>query len=293
MNNSGPGPAVGLNGSVPSSDLLAQSARLPDGRLIGYAEFGDRAGVPFLFFHGEPGSRLSGDLLASHARACGVRLIAPDRPGFGLSTFQPGRTRAHWAADVEHLADMLDLDRFGVIGWSAGGPYALACGAAISHRVRVVGVLAGVGRLGNFDPAMVKGLLRIRPGGNLDDLPEVMARAWTRTRAAAGSWVEAAQESAGTIAAGMREAMRDGPAGVLHELRLLARSWEFDPTTIAGVPVRFWHGKADAVVPARHTRRLAAQLPGSQATFYPAAGHVSLLTVHGREILQELLRASA
>lgn len=241
-----------------------------------------------MFFHGEPGSRLSGVLLSEHATAAGVRLIAVDRPGFGLSTFQPGRTRRDWPTDVEHLADHLALGRFAALGWSAGGPYALVCAALLPHRLQAAAVLAGVGGPAGFNPALARSLLRLRPDTRPETLADLLTRAWMRTKSVAGGG-EVAQEAAGAIATGIREGLRPGTAGALHELRIMTGAWDFDPGTISGVPVRFWHGKADAVVPDRQTRRLAARVPGAHATYLPRAGHVSLLTVHGGNILSDLV----
>lgn len=275
---------------MPPDDPTAQSMRLPDGRSLAYAEYGTPAGVPALFFHGAPGSRLSAALLAPAAQAGGVRLIGVDRPGSGLSEPQSERTRQDWPRDVEALADALGLDRFAVLGWSAGGPYALACGALIPHRLTMVGILAGIGPLGRFRPATMRNLLRVRLDSDTNRMADSLAATWTRTRDAAATKVEAAQEAAVAVAAGIREGVRQNPAAAMHELRLLARGWDFDPAAVTGVPVRFWHGKADAMVPAWQTRMLAAEIPEAQATYIPAAGHVSLLTEHGAEILREVRR---
>src|SRR5688500_4433105 len=86
--------------------------RLRDGRTVGYAEYGDPDGVPLLFFHGTPGSRLQLRALDEPARRHHVRLLAPDRPGFGESSPQPGRTVGQYADDIRELADDLRLERF-------------------------------------------------------------------------------------------------------------------------------------------------------------------------------------
>jgi len=101
--------------------------RLNDGRLLGYAEFGDPGGTPVMFFHGFPGSRLEGALGHEAAERAAVRMICIDRPGMGLSTFQPGRRMLDWPADVAALADALGIGRFAVGGVSGGGPYAAVC----------------------------------------------------------------------------------------------------------------------------------------------------------------------
>lgn len=104
-----------------------QTFTLPEGRTLGYADLGDPNGYPLLWFHGFPGSRLEVIVFSEIARRLNIRLIALDRPGFGLSTFQPGRKIVDWPADVLAFIKHADLKRFIVLGASGGGPYALAC----------------------------------------------------------------------------------------------------------------------------------------------------------------------
>ena len=109
--------------------MVTASVPLPDGRVLAYEEYGVPTGFPILSFHGGLSSRLDAAPAHEAAVATGVRLIAPDRPGMGLSTYQPGRRLLDWPADVAHLADALGIERFAVMGWSAGGPYAAVCAA--------------------------------------------------------------------------------------------------------------------------------------------------------------------
>ena len=105
----------------------SQTLTLPDGRTLGYADLGDSDGYPLLWFHGFPASRLEVLGVSKIAHRLNIRLIALDRPGFGLSTFQPGRRIVDWPTDVLAFARHADLKRFVVLGASGGGPYALAC----------------------------------------------------------------------------------------------------------------------------------------------------------------------
>jgi pimeloyl-ACP methyl ester carboxylesterase len=121
--------------------------RLKDGRMLGYAEYGDPSGTPVFAFHGFPGSRITFRIADDAARRRGVRIIAPDRPGMGLSTFQPGRNLLDWPQDVGELADALGIDRFAVAGVSGGGPYVAACAFALRARVTVAAIISGIGPL--------------------------------------------------------------------------------------------------------------------------------------------------
>ena len=80
---------------------------LADGRRLAYAEYGDADGKPIFLFHGLPGSRLSWGLLPGEPIPAGLRVIAPDRPGYGRSDSKPGRSLLDWSDDVAQLADAL------------------------------------------------------------------------------------------------------------------------------------------------------------------------------------------
>ncbi len=119
----------------------SQSLTLSDGRNLAYAEFGDAHGRPVFFLHGQPGNRLFRHPDDGIASSLGIRLITVDRPGYGPSDFQPRRRLLDWPHDVGALADALGLDRFAVLGFSAGGPYAAVCACRIPHRITRVGLV--------------------------------------------------------------------------------------------------------------------------------------------------------
>jgi len=131
-------------GGPPATD---REIRLPDGRRLGYAEYGDLTGKPVFFFHGWPSSRLFLRSQAAVTAAQGVRVIACERPGFGLSDFQPKRQLLDWPVDVLALADALGIDRFAVAGHSGGGPYAAACAFKIPSRVTAAAIISGLAPL--------------------------------------------------------------------------------------------------------------------------------------------------
>src|SRR6185437_8075557 len=108
---------------------------LRDGRTLSYAEYGEPGGFPVVSAHGGLACRLDVQSAAAVAEQCGVRLIAPDRPGVGRSDPKPGRTILDWAGDVAELLGTLGIARFAAMGWSLGGQYAAALGHAMSMRV--------------------------------------------------------------------------------------------------------------------------------------------------------------
>ena len=130
---------------------------LSDGRKLGFAEFGEIQGKPVFYFHGFPGSRLEAKLAEKNSLDTHVRFIGIDRPGYGLSSFKPGRTFLDWADDVSELADAMGIDRFSILGVSGGGPYAAAYACKVPHRLDAVGIVCAMG------PVDVPGLMRDMP----------------------------------------------------------------------------------------------------------------------------------
>lgn len=124
-----------------------QTFTLADGRTLGFAEYGSPNGIPLLYFHGYPSSRLEARPIDDMARRQGLRILALDRPGFGLSTPQPRRRILDWPNDVQAFAQGMRLPRFAVLGVSGGGPYALACAYVLSRDT-----LTGVGLFASATP---------------------------------------------------------------------------------------------------------------------------------------------
>ncbi|ETN45915.1 uncharacterized protein HMPREF1541_00096 [Cyphellophora europaea CBS 101466] len=122
----------------------SQTITLSSYRTLGFAEYGSPTGYPLIYFHGFPSSRLEGEILHKAARKRNIRVVAPDRPGFGLSTYDPNYTITSWVEDVRELVKQLNLQRFAVLGLSGGGPYALACAKDLpASMMTSVGVAVG------------------------------------------------------------------------------------------------------------------------------------------------------
>ncbi|MFI5779043.1 alpha/beta fold hydrolase [Nocardia sp. NPDC051570] len=271
-----------------------QTITLPGGHIAGYVEYGDRGGSPVLYSHGIPGSRLEALALDAAAAASGLRVIAVDRPGIGLSSFIRRRRVAEWADIVAALADRLGLERFAVVGVSGGGPYALACAHGLADRVSSVVLVSSVAPVAEHDaerrnlmvlrrfPALARPVAALlaarvrRPGG----VAEMVAGmpAVDRDRVAEHPEVLMA------LSANVAEAFRQGSRGVATDMRLLfTRDWGFRLAEITN-PVQIWHGDGDRNVPVADARRLAAELPCGRAIVVPDAGHL-LIVDHAETIL--------
>jgi pimeloyl-ACP methyl ester carboxylesterase len=275
---------------------------LPDGRKLAYAEYGAPTGKPVIYFHGSPGSRLDPLMLDQEKLLkFNVHLIAPDRPGMGLSDFQPNRKICDWPQDVLALADAFGLERFGVLGISGGAPYAEVCALKIPERLTAVAIVSGFGpfdapqatqgmgqgrfflgaarlhpRLGEMFVGMMKSSMHSAKLSEMPGMPpqdlELLAQ----------------PEFAGAFLATVEESWRQDTRGSAWDATLAARPWGFRLQEIR-VPVHLWHGEADRNAPVGMGRFVAHAIPDCQAHIFPDEGHLSPLMRHFDEILQALV----
>jgi pimeloyl-ACP methyl ester carboxylesterase len=275
-----------------------QSIPLPDGRRLGYAEYGAPEGRPVLFFHGAPGSRHIHAGMARMAAQRGIRLIAAERPGYGLSSPQPGRSMLDWPGDVAALADALGLERFAVIGFSMGSVYALACAYRLAGRVTR---LALAGALAPFDaPGVTIGMSPAVSGlyslarSNPDELRRMFAplaeSPSTLLAAVSASLPETdrtvANERTAEFEAEYAQCLRGGIEGVVSDFVLASGEWGFPPGGI-NTEVHLWSGTNDCNTPSAMTAYLSSILPHNRTAMLPGEGHLSLY-VHWEEILEGL-----
>ena len=262
---------------------------LRDGRRLSYAEWGDPGGRPILYFHGWPGSRVEGRLGDEAARAKGVRLIAIDRPGMGLSDYQPRRTFVDWPDDVIQVAAALGLDHFAVLGISGGGPFAAACASKLSDRLTRAGIVsclaplsapgatAGMSRQNRFAFQVVgrlgvlRRLLMAKSGGSVRRQPDRVLE--SGVAAAVDKKYLNRPDVRQVLVESLSEAFRSGSRGPAWEMGLYARPWGFRLEDIR-TPVYLSHGEQDANAPVTMGRYLASVIPECQATFHPGEGHL-------------------
>jgi pimeloyl-ACP methyl ester carboxylesterase len=272
--------------------------RLPDGRAMAYAEYGDPAGRVVLGCHGSPSSRLERHVEdPEDYRRWGVRFVVPDRPGFGRSDPQPGRRVVDWPDDVGHLVDSLGVGEFSVLSLSGGAAYALACAAAFGPRVRAVGVLGGAPppdvpwpwpqwvprrlRAAAHRPSPGAALLRplfapvaLRPAA----IPRYLqARLNPADRRVIGR-----PEVRRILAETFTEGLRNGAAPLAEDRSLLFRPWGF-PLSSVHQHVHVWHGTQDWQVPAGLGRVLVAMLPRCTAHWLVGEGHFAVFD-HAAEV---------
>jgi pimeloyl-ACP methyl ester carboxylesterase len=281
---------------------------LPDGRRLAYTEWGLPDGKPVLYCHGTPGSRLWCPDEETTARL-GVRLIIPDRPGFGRSDPMEGRTLADWPKDVEALADALRISSFGVVGVSAGGAYAAACAALIPERLGGVAIVS-CRALAQYNwaerPAAIEEwdpeeraqfeLARDDPEGaanlasadsvdgfrQLQEHPELIH---ARLEAAEGDrWFFEDASRVSTFDDHIRETWRQGLDAIKWELIDVFQPWGFRLAEIS-IPVTIWHGSQDPGVKREHIDFQANLIPKSTLVVWPDAGHIGFVK-HWSELLE-------
>ena len=278
--------------SIVSIDM---ALTLNDGRKLGYAEYGISDGKPLFYFHGHSGSRFEARFLAEQATQAHIRLIGVDRPGMGRSSFKSGRRLLDWPDDLVELAGYLHLDRFAVVGFSGGGPYALSCAYKLADRLTACGIVAGVGHTGPLLTFLSQWLpwLVLPIARRYFRDPEIASTTLTRV---ARNWVEPDRRAFASpgvreiMAASLAEALKHGAKGPAYDGVLLGRSWGFRLEEITLSRLYVWQGELDREVPVTMGRSIVAQLLQCQAAFYPGEGHISLIVNHRKEIVTTLVK---
>jgi pimeloyl-ACP methyl ester carboxylesterase len=257
--------------------------QLPDGRTLHVYDTGGRDRLAVFWHHGTPNIGAPPRPLFAAADRLGVRWLGYDRPGYGGSTPDPGRTTASAAADVAAVADALGVQRFGVIGHSGGGPHALACAALLPERVTAA--VAGAG-LAPFDaegldwfagmaPAGVASLTAARRGRAAKEAFEADPPEEPDIGFGPDDWAALEGDWAWMLDV-VRPALAAGPGGLVDDDLAAVSPWGFDPADIR-VPVLVLHGDADRMVPSAHGEWLAKHIPGAQLWVRPGAGHITVL----------------
>lgn len=268
---------------------------LADGRVLGFAEYGPVDGRVVLWFHGTPGACRqvppdAPDLAREHA----LRLIGIERPGTGRSTPHRYEHVLEWALDIEEFLDVQGVDRFAAVGLSGGGPFVLACAHHMPARLVAAAVLGGIGPTHGDDsaPGYTRALppferllaLASAPAGELFSF---VVRPLTTVLASQAFDVYAhfiapacdrpvldRPDMKDAFLYDLKVAAKTGVRSAVHDLVLFGRDWGFRLGDI-DVPVRFWHGDADKIVPLSHGIHQAALVPDSDLTVVPGGGHFS------------------
>ena len=273
---------------VPQGDLIHE---LPDRRQLGYCCYGDREGHVVITLHGTPGSRLKFAVADGEAKRLGLRLISPDRWGYGLS--EAPRTRAEladYAADIDSLLGELGVERFSVVGVSGGGPYAAAVAAVFGDRVSGLALVAPVAPVDRADRRQGVGVFHQFAFRVLPRLPGCIALVFSGFRGllAVAPWLaiqtiavragraDRALLSEREISADLAESFRAGLArdvrGPQIDMTLFSGDWKLDLASVAGRS-RMWLGRQDRNIPLAAARKVASAIPRLELIEIDNAGH--------------------
>lgn len=282
---------------------------LPDGRDVDVFVGGAPDGFAVVMHHGTPSDATTFADWEDSCRSRGIRLICVSRGGYATSERLAGRDVAHAATASADVLDQLGIGEFVTLGWSGGGPHALACGALLPDRCLAAATLAGVGPYGMPDLDFLSGMGQ----ENIDEFGAAVAgesalRAWMIEfgepfrRVTAPEIAEALgglvpqidvdvlnDGYAEQLASGSRRALQHGLDGWIDDDLAFTQAWGFDVSDI-DVPVTVWQGDLDLMVPFAHGTWLVDHIPGAAARMVTGHGHISLGTRHREVILDDLTR---
>ena len=276
---------------------------LPDKRKLSYIDVGNEKDKVILYFHGVPSAADEWNLWGDEdkIKALGIRLVAIDRPGLGLSTFHPNRRISDWAKDITYFTNILGIEKFSVLGYSGGGPYAAVCGALMPDRVRTVGIVSSV------VPFNIENVLEGINQWNIQFLKSsiekpLLFRFLYRqvgliAKLAPKQYLKKALEGLETVDAEVfcipkvHNALfsaKGSAKGQQLDTKLIISPWDFDLKDIQ-IPVYIWHGGKDHNASPAMGRYLEGQIPNSVMNYIPEEGHISLIVKNAESILKKLV----
>ena len=288
-----------------SSNNLNQSLQLKDGRHLGYAEYGPTTGQPIFHFHGSGSSRLERPASEELLFQLNIRFISVDRPGHGLSDFQPNRRLLDWPHDIQQLADKLGITGFFVTGYSAGGPHALACAYQLPGQVLAVAALSSVAPMGRPDaytgmpwlnqilarsarqaPWLTQLIRHLTRRMVLGD-PKKAAQQFMASIPQSDKAALYAPQNVAILVSSLREGFQQSARGVALDDCLVNQAWGFALEDVRP-RIDIWHGEQDVNVPLHAGQYLESALPNTRTFFLPGEGHFFVLD-RWPEILSALI----
>lgn len=285
-------------------NILDQHITLTDNRKLGFAEYGNPQGFPIIYCHGSQSSRLEMHYDVSFATEHNLRIITIDRPGHGLSDFNSNGSILSFAKDVKQLTEHLNIDKFSVIGMSAGSPFALGLAYSFPEHIIKASIISGFAPfnseskkhlskevkvmlgLAKSMPFLLKLMLKIQ-AKQLKSKPKKALKGFLKIMSAPDQAVLKNDSVMKIIETMFIEAFRNGSKGVAYEIsKLLVKDWKFELKDIK-VPVTFWQGEKDNNVPYQWAELMQSEIKGSNLNTFPDEGHLVIFN-HAKEIFTNL-----
>ena len=293
-----------------TEEILYQQISARDGRNLDVLVAGDKdASIALLCHHGTPSDASIWKDWHNDAAQHNLRLVSISRPGYAHSERQPGRSVSSVVSDVEDVLDELGIQNFLVIGWSGGGPHALACAEGLPDRCIAASILAGVGPHGEPD---LDSMSDMGPE-NIEHKKiaiqgEAPLREWAKENASAWFTIgdeELADTLGGLVpeidvialnehgmaavwASSIRRSLQNGIDGYIDDSLVFCKHWGFKPDDIQ-IPVTIWQGDLDLMVPFTHGQWLIKHIPHVNSKLELGHGHISLVVDKKQEIIDDLL----
>lgn len=278
------------SGGAESSVVMLRS-----GRRLGVATFGDPNGFPVIALHGAPACRLMFDVADHPARNCGLRLIAFDRPGYGLTPLDYGATLLSRTEMFSELPDALGIDQFILLGTSGGGPYGVALAARLGSRVKGLALISPLGPVADVASRSVPNpvhlsvlqrtffldlprhpwVLRAHAEVTMRSFraaPNFFASTFPHLLPEADRVIVSREDVARSMIDMTMEATRHGILGGISDLEIYGEPWHVDYAQITA-PTRIWQGTADTIVPVGVTLKLGKLIPDCDVTLVEGGGH--------------------
>ena len=277
---------------------------LKDKRKLGFAEYGNSKQHPIIYCHGSQSSRLEMHYDIYFAIENDLRIITIDRPGHGLSDFNPKGSILQFAKDVKQLIDYLEINKFSVVGMSAGAPFALGIAYLFPENIYKTSIISGFAPFNNESkkyvskevklmlnlaksfPFLLKILLKVQVK-RLEKNPKKALNGFLKIMSQPDQEILKNEAVMKVLENTFKEAFRNGSKGVAYEIsNLLVRNWEFELNEIQ-VPVTFWQGKKDNNVPFQWAQYMSSKIKESHLKEYPEKGHL-LIFEYAKEIFTDL-----
>ena len=283
---------------------ISQYIILNDQRKLGFAEYGDNNGFPIIYCHGSQSSRLEMHNDLTFTNENNLRIITIDRPGHGLSDFNPEGTILSFANDINELTKYLNIDKFSVVGMSAGCPFALGIANLFPENIYKAAIISGFTpynkeskkhlskevklmlSLAKYFPFLLNLLLKIQ-ANQLKKSPKKALKGFLKIMSEPDQEVLKNNSVMKIIENMFKEAFRNGSEGVAYEIsKVLVQEWGFELNNIK-IPVTFWQGKKDNNVPHQWAELMKAEIPNASLNTFEEEGHL-IIFKHAKEIFTDL-----